>query len=300
MTLVDVDSIRSRHLKTYIQTYTERDVIIYALGIGCTAQRFVYENDPNFAPLPSFAVVPAFGVLDIIPYAHYLPKFDSANLLHGEHYLELLGPLPVHGRMHTKPVVLDIQNKGTSALVAIGCTTVDALTNQKIAYNEFTTFIRKTGKFETSGSSSNSRNPAALTTYKAPSRAPDISITEHTSKLQATLYRLSGDSNPLHVDPEFAKAGGFPRPILHGLCTMGFSVKHILEAFAGGDPTVVKSIKVRFVKHVFPGETLRTDMWLEAGHRVVFQTVVVERNEVAISNAAVVLQPEKVQQRSRL
>jgi acyl dehydratase/putative sterol carrier protein len=116
-------------------------------------------------------------------------------------------------------------------------------------------------------------------------------VSEKTSEDQAALYRLSGDSNPLHIDPSFAAAGGFDKPILHGLCTFGIAGKHILQKYGGGDPKSFKSIKVRFNRHVFPGETVETHMWKE-GAKVIFIVKVVERNEIAISNAAVELQGE--------
>ncbi|KNE71290.1 hypothetical protein AMAG_20329 [Allomyces macrogynus ATCC 38327] len=143
----------------------------------------------------------------------------------------------------------------------------------EICYNEGSLFIRGLGGW-------GGRKDGA------DARAPDASVTEKTSEDQAALYRLSGDLNPLHIDPQMSAMGGFDVPILHGLCTLGVSAKHVYNHYAGGDPAAVKSIKGRFAKHVFPGETLRTDMWRE-GNKVLFQVTVVERNVVAVANAAV-------------
>jgi 3-hydroxyacyl-CoA dehydrogenase/3a,7a,12a-trihydroxy-5b-cholest-24-enoyl-CoA hydratase len=126
----------------------------------------------------------------------------------------------------------------------------------------------------------------------APEREPDAVITEKTNENQALLYRLSGDWNPLHADPEFAGAFGFPKPILHGLCTFGHVVRHVLKSFRNSDARYFKSIKVRFAESVFPGETLQTEMWKESESRIVFRCKVLERNKVVISNAAIELHTE--------
>lgn len=121
-------------------------------------------------------------------------------------------------------------------------------------------------------------------------------MSEAVGNSQAALYRLSGDYNPLHIDPAVSKEVGFEKPILHGLCTFGISAKHVLQQFGGGDPNAFQSIKVRFVKHVYPGETITTEMWVEDANLVVFRTVVLERKVVAIANAGVVFRPGMLKQ----
>ncbi|KAJ3038505.1 hypothetical protein HK097_003156 [Rhizophlyctis rosea] len=123
---------------------------------------------------------------------------------------------------------------------------------------------------------------------KVPERKPDVVVQERTTDDIAALYRLSADMNPLHIDPNIANMAGYKVPILHGLLSFGIAGKHILKAFGNGDPASFKSIKVRFAKHVQPGETLETQMWKE-GNKVIFRVRVVERDEIAISNAAVEL-----------
>ena len=132
-----------------------------------------------------------------------------------------------------------------------------------------------------------------------PAREPDAVIEEKTDPNQTLLYRLSGDWNPLHADPAFAKAFGYDRPILHGLCTFGYCGRHVIKAFSKNDPRYFKSIKVRFAKNVFPGETLVTKMWKESDTRIVFETSVKERNEVVIKNAAVELYKEIPQPKAK-
>ena len=116
-----------------------------------------------------------------------------------------------------------------------------------------------------------------IPTIDAPNRQPDATVTQQTSHDQAALYRLSGDRNPLHIDLNVSMMAGFKQPILHGLCSLGFSVRHVLQTYANGDQNLFKAVKTRFVKPVVPGQTLQTNMWQE-GNRIHFQTSTVEEN----------------------
>lgn len=148
-------------------------------------------------------------------------------------------------------------------------------------YIEETTFIRGSGNF--GGSKQGHERGAATAANTPPARKPDVTVIEKTSPDAAALYRLSGDLNPLHVDPEVAKAGGLQVPILHGLCSFGISAKHVYSSFGP-----FRNIKVRFNSMVIPGQTLKTEMWRQ-GKTVVFQTTVVETQKVALAAAAVEL-----------
>jgi multifunctional beta-oxidation protein len=203
-------------------------------------------------------------------------------LLHGEQYLEIRKfPIPTSAKLISYPRLVEVVDKGNAAVVTIGNTTKDAGTGEDVFYNENTVFIRGSGGF--GGPSKGTNRGAATTAHKPPQRNPDKVIEEKTTEEQAVLYRLSGDRNPLHVDPEFSKVGGFKVPILHGLCFFGISGKHIYSTYGA-----FKNIKVRFAGTVLPGQTLRTEMWKE-GSRVVFQTRVVETGKLCIAAAAVEL-----------
>ncbi|KAI9317928.1 hypothetical protein BX666DRAFT_2026336 [Dichotomocladium elegans] len=286
---VDIEAAKNFKFEPSTFEYGEREVILYALGVGCkrTDLRFVYENDADFCTLPTFGVIPSFGMMSSLPFGDFLPNFNPMMLLHGEQYLELKQPIPTSGTLTNEARILEITDKGKGASVVLKVVSKDA-SGAVIFENQFTVFIRGSGNF--GGPKKGADRGAATAANKPPSRKPDAVVTEKTSEDQAALYRLSGDYNPLHIDPSMSAIGGFDVPILHGLCSFGISGKHVLKTFAGSDPSRFKSIKARFAKHVFPGETLETSMWKE-GNKVIFQTRVVERDEIAISAAAVELNP---------
>lgn len=274
-------------------TYGNDDVSLYALSVGAAADPtdpaelpFVYELSPGgMQALPTFAVTFPFTLLWQIGDAPGL-SFNPALLLHGEQFLRLHRPLPQAATVTNKARIAAIYDKGSGALVLLDVDTYDEA-GEALATNQVSLFMRGIGGF------GGDRGPSSQINVP-PERAPDVVFEQATQPNQALLYRLtSGDRNPLHADPAFAAAGGFDRPILHGLCTFGFAARAVLKVFGGNNPATFRSIKVRFSKHVFPGETLLTEMWAEdlaAGlKQITFQTRVAERDEVVLSNAAVEL-----------
>ncbi|KAI8901668.1 hypothetical protein BC833DRAFT_617445 [Globomyces pollinis-pini] len=258
-------------------SYTERDVILYALGVGAkrTDLNLVYENSDKFMTLPTFAVVPALGYN--VPFGDFMPDFNPMMLVHGEQYTVIKKTLPTSGTLTQTGRIIDILDKGKGAAVIIGVTSKDDK-GEVVCETQSTLFIRGCGGF---GGRKDLDRGAATAANTPPKRQPDFVVREKTSEDLAALYRLSGDWNPLHIDPEMSAMGGFKVPILHGLCTFGISGKHILAKY--GD---IGAIKARFASPVFPGETLETQMWKE-GNKVIFITKVVERDVVVISSAAV-------------
>ena len=206
------------------------------------------------------------------------------RVLHGEQVTELLRPLPTHARLTNRARIKDIFDKGKNALVVTEITSYDD-SGEPLIRNLVTTLVRGAGGW------GGDRGPSSDVNVP-PARAPDKVTEQVIPRNQALLYRLSGDWNPLHADPGFAKDMGFARPILHGLCSFGFATRHVLAAFApGGDPDFFRSIQVRFAATVFPGETLVTEMWKVSEHKIVFRCRVAGRteNDVVISNAAIEL-----------
>ncbi|KAL1924341.1 uncharacterized protein VTP21DRAFT_7376 [Calcarisporiella thermophila] len=277
---IDVEAAKQHKFDSYEVAYEPKDVILYNLGIGAKRGELdlVYENSDEFGAVPTFGIVGVNQLLLDFPYGDFIPDFNPMMLMFGEIFMEFKKPFATSGKLCTEARVHDILDKGKGALVILALTTSDESGDQ-VCYIEPSLFIRGAGGF---GGRKNSDRGAATAANDPPKRKPDLIVTEKTTEEQAVLYRLTGDTNPLHVDPQMSQAGGFEVPILHGLCSLGISARHIYRRFGGA----FKNIKGRFAKHVFPGETLETQIWIE-GKKVVFQTRVVERNVLAITNAAV-------------
>uniref|UniRef100_A0A670JH11 Peroxisomal multifunctional enzyme type 2 n=1 Tax=Podarcis muralis TaxID=64176 RepID=A0A670JH11_PODMU len=250
-------------LPTMSYEYSHLQPILYALGVGMSTKdpdhlKFLFEGSEEFCCLPSFGVIPAQasmldGGLSSVPGLN----IDFTKVLHGEQYLELYKPLPTSGKLTSEATIADILDKGSGALILLDVNTYSG--KDLLCYNQFSVFVVGAGGFGGKRSS---------------------------EKTKAALYRLSGDWNPLHIEPGFAALGGFQKPILHGLCSFGFAARHVLKHFANNDVTKFKAIKVRFAKPVYPGQTLQTEMWKE-GSRIHLQTKVKETGEVAIGGAYV-------------
>ncbi|XP_063050873.1 peroxisomal multifunctional enzyme type 2 [Engraulis encrasicolus] len=266
-------------------SYSHIECILYALGVGMSTKepdhlKFLYENHADFSVLPSFAVIPAqasmmSGELASVPGFN----FDMTRLLHGEQYLEVFKPLPASGTLTSRASIADVLDKGSGAVVLLDVHTYRE--EELLCYNQFSLFIVGAGGF-----GGRRTSDKAKSTVDAPSRTPDAVVTDETSSNQAALYRLSGDWNPLHIDPDFAAMGGFKAPILHGLCSFGFAARHVLKHFADNDVSRFKAIKVRFVKPVLPGQSLQTEMWKE-GDRIHLQCKVKETGAVVLAGAYV-------------
>ena len=256
--------------------YNDRDVMLYALGVGATTDElsFVYEKELNV--LPTFAVIPAFPALMSIGS---VLEFNPAMLLHGEQRIELRGPIPTSGKLTTQAKITAIYDKGSGAVVVIDAETKDESGGVLFA-NTFGVFLRGEGGF------GGERGPSASKKNVPPGRAPDHTIEDKIPLNQAAIYRLSGDRNPLHIDPDFAKMAAFDRPILHGLCTFGYAGRAVLNAACGGDPARLKDFEVRFAGVAYPGETIVTEIWQEGPDKAIVRATTAERGEPVISNAA--------------
>jgi len=227
--------------------------------------------------LPSFATVAGSGAGAAIFDVPAL-KFDPRLLLHGEQDVELHRPLPPEAKLTGRSRIADIFDKGKAALVIVEVVASDA--DGPLYTNRMSLFLRGEGGF------GGPRGPEVGN--EAPPRAPDLVIESRTLPQQALIYRLCGDKNPLHCDPDFAKAGGFERPIIHGLCSYGVVCKAVVDGALGGDPARVARWQARFRGVAFPGETYETRCWRENG-RILVEAWSKDRNQIILSNGCVTL-----------
>jgi len=268
-------------------TYNSKDLALYALGIGASVLnegdlKFLYESHENFAGLPTFFILPGMAIESPL-VANSMPpgKFaDFTNILHGEQFIEFVDEFPgTEGDFKIRSYSVDTLDKGSSAISIVNS---EIYQNKKlVARTQQHIFVLGQGGFNGPRNSK-----GAVEVQPAPKRAPDAVVEQRTAEDQAALYRLSGDLNPLHIDPTVATASGHQKPILHGMATLGFSARHVLAKYGGNEPSNFKALKARFVKPVLPGQTLVTEMWLE-GKRVHFQTKTKETGNIVIAGAYV-------------
>jgi acyl dehydratase len=283
---IDVHKLKNHAFAPVTQTYSERDTMLYALGIGVgldpldrDALRFVYEA--GLQAMPTYAVVlgsPGFWAKE--PWT----GIDWVRLLHGEQSLELHAPIPAAGTVvgRTRVTALVDKGAGKGALMVSERTISDAAAGTLLATSRSVSFMRGDGGFAAAGQPSDSAPaPRAAT----PDTPPDQVCELKTRPESALIYRLSGDYNPVHADPEVAGSAGFERPILHGLCSFGLSGHALLRTLCGWDASKLKEIGARFSAPVYPGETLRVEIW-QRGSAVQFRTRVVERDLVVLSHGS--------------
>jgi len=271
-------------IEPFTTSWDADDVILYHLGIGAGLNKPVdpaelaYTYEQRLHVLPSFAVVPAFRAL-VEAVTGQVPglAINPIMVLHGEQDLEVHKPIPTSGTVVHRPRVASLYDKGKAALITIEVESGPS--GDPIFTNRFTIFARGEGGF---GGDPNSPPPG----HQPPDREPDAVAESPTMSHQALIYRLSGDKNPLHADPDFAKLGGFDTPILHGLCTYGIVAKAVVDTLLDGDVTAVARYQVRFTGVVFPGETVVTSMWRE-DDRIVLSATTRERGQPVLSNAAI-------------
>lgn len=269
---INPDAIGARS-ETVESSWTPTDCILYALGVGAGALdptgselEFTTENSAGVEQrvLPTFAVVPPFKTFGGGSALDEVGTFDKAMIVHGEQGIELHRPIPTSGRVRSTATIVGVYDKGSGAVIASESVSVDAETGEPLFTNRTSVFVRGAGGF------GGDRGPSRGT--GTPERAPDAEVTYQTRSDQALLYRLSGDRNPLHSDPTFAKRGGFATPILHGLCTYGFTGRALLHTLCGSDPRRFRSMDGRFSQPVYPGEAITVSIWRTGDGTALFRT----------------------------
>ena len=288
--MIDYEKLRARKFPEVEQTYTAKDTMLYALGLGYgydpmdeNQLQFVYEK--NLKALPTMAVVlgyPGFWVKD--PDS----GIDWVRIVHGEQSLTVHKPLPAAGTVigSTRIKAIVDKGQGKGALLFQERAIRDKATGELLATLDHLTFCRADGGFsEKAGNGPKGGDAAPPPKPAVPDTAPDKVCDLPTLPQAALIYRLCADDNPLHAEPAVAKAAGFPQPILHGLATYGVAGHAILKTFCGYDPAKLKSLSLRFSAPVFPGETIRTELWKE-GNRVRFRAKAVQRDIVVLSHGS--------------
>ncbi|MGW1598084.1 MaoC/PaaZ C-terminal domain-containing protein [Streptomyces sp. NPDC002343] len=258
-------------------TWDHKDVQLYHLGIGAgrpatDPDELRYTLESRLHVLPSFATVAGNGSPGVISGLS-MPGIDVdlARVLHGGQSIEVHRPIPVRGTATATGRIAAVYDKGTAAVLVMRTEAADA--DGPLWTSEARIFVRGEGGW------GGDRGPAGR--LGPPAGDPDRTVERPVREDQALLYRLCGDWNPLHADPDFARRAGFDRPILHGLCTYGMTLKAVVDTLLDGDVTRVRGYDTRFAGVVFPGETLRIRMWREAG-RVWVEAGAVDRDDAPV------------------
>jgi acyl dehydratase len=277
---LNADKLLALDIPDVEHTYGAKDCILYALGLGLgqdptDEQQLAFVYEKNLKVLPTFPVVQGYSA-----YTFRRPELGITwtHVVHGEHAVRLHAPIAPEGAVVGCSRILDVIDKGEGkgALIYSERKILDKTSGALLATINQTTFCRADGGF--GGDKRETPAPHAL-----PARAPDLSCDLATRPETALIYRLSGDVNPLHAEPAFARAAGYPRPILHGLATFGVAGHALLKTVCDYDPSRLTAMAGRFSAPVYPGEAIRTEIWRD-GNVVSFRARAVERDVIAINN----------------
>jgi acyl dehydratase len=281
---MSVDPVRAlaAEMPTTTASWNADDVILYHLGLGAglgqatDATELAYTYERGLKVLPTFAVTPIskslLGINDVDGI-----DIDFRKVLHGEQELIVHRPLPQQAEVVNTPRVSAVYDKGAAALILLEIETSDA--DGPLFTNKVSVFARGEGGF------GGERGPGS-TISAPPDREPDMVVESPTTDHQGLIYRLSGDKNPLHVDPTMAGAAGFERPILHGLCTYGIVAKAVADHALDGDVTAIGRYQARFAGVVYPGETIVTSMWID-DDRISISAAVSKRGDTVLAPAMI-------------
>lgn len=282
--MIDYEKLKAWPFEAREHAYTRRDTMLYALGLSLgnwdsieTDLQFVYEE--NLQCLPTFAGVlgyPGFWLKDPATGINW------RQVLNGEQGLVLHRPLKPEGRVIGRTRIDEIvdKGKGKGALIYTSRDVFDADSDELIATVTNTIFARGDGGF--GGTATVSRSTAPT-----PDKPADLHLDVKTLEQAALIYRLSGDYNPLHADPEVAKGANYPRPILHGAATWGVAGYAVVRMLCGSDPSRLRTFDARFSSPVYPGEAIRTEVWRDGSNKALFRCSVPDRDVMVLTNGAV-------------
>jgi acyl dehydratase len=257
-------------------SWDSKDVMLYALGVGARPYEdldFIYEGKGPKV-LPTWAVIPGMRAMSVLAHVEVNPVM----ILHGEQSITLHRELPPDANVTLQAKIVECWDKGQAAVIGVEGGGSDD--QGQLFTTRSTIFVRGAGGF------GGERGPSTKGRNEPPDRDPDHTVSEETRIEQAGIYRLSGDRNPLHIDPEFGKAAGFDTPILHGLCTYGFIGRAVLKALCGNDPSKLTSFEARFADVVYPGDTIITKIWRTGNGEALVQGET-QKGNVVLSQAKV-------------
>jgi len=257
--------------------YNWKDLVLYALGVGAGFDELEYCYEHQLKVIPSFSIA---GVFEFLAEVGMRSNADLSGVLHGEQDIIFHNPIPTDGTLTTEGAITHMYDKGPGkgALVVAEADTYHSNGN-KLFTNIFTIFCRKDGGF--------GGDPGSADTFELPDRSPDFEELACSTRDQPLLYRLSGDIFQLHVDPEFARASGFEKPIMHGLCTHGFACRAVIKHLFPGEPERMTRFHVRFSRTLYPGVAIKTRIWKIKEGKAFFRTLNAESGEVVIDQGIV-------------
>ncbi|CAN7473431.1 MaoC/PaaZ C-terminal domain-containing protein [Variovorax sp. LjRoot290] len=288
--MLDYEICKNWTFPDIVHRYSERDTMLYALGLGYGhdpmdrgALRFVYEKELQAVPTMA-AVMGSPGIWWRDPKT----GADAVKLVHGEQDVRLLRPLPAKGCVIARNRVVSLTDKGVGkgAVAVVLRTLVDEASGDTVAESRNVTFLRGDGGFSAHGGRS---DPGPEPLPAVPERAADFELSYATRPESALIYRLSGDVNPLHADPDVAAKAGFDRPILHGLCTYGMAARAVIEQVLDHDAARLKRLALRFTSPVWPGEAVRYEIWRDGATLLRLRASVDARKTVVLNNGVVEL-----------
>jgi len=273
---LDLGSI-GKKIGPVTRRYDWKDVVLYALGVGAGFDDLEYCYESRLKVIPSFSIG---AVFDFLAQVGIRANVDLSGVLHGEQDLIFHNPIPVEGTLSTEGTITHIYDKGAEkgALVIAEADTYHS-DGQKLFTNICTVFSRRDGGF---GGPDSPKE-----TVEFPDRLPDFEEDAIPSPNQPLIYRLSGDIFALHVDPDFARASGFEKPIMHGLCTHGYACRAVIKHLFPGEPERMKRFRNRFSKHIYPGTPIKTQIWKIEDGKALFRTINAETGEVVIDRGIV-------------
>ena len=278
---IDVEAALAAEPSTRTIRWTERDVLLYHLSLGAgrdadTDPELRYTYERGLQVLPTFAMVAGQGIsaTEGAAFGMNLPgvEVDLRRILHAGQSLAVHRSLPASGSATVSTRISDVWDKGKAAVIVLESSARDE-SGDALWTTRMQIWARGEGGF---GGDSGPETP-----WQAPDREPDFVLDSPTTPAQALLYRLNGDLNPLHADPEFARMAGFDQPILHGLASYGVVAKALVDHVLDGDPTRLGGLEVRFAGSLFPGQTIRTTVWRE-GDRLTLQSTCPERDDAPV------------------